>query len=227
MKNIAIIPARSGSKGLPDKNIKELCGKPLMFYSIRAAQESNLFDEIMVSTDSEEYAEVARQCGASVPFSRSVEQSGDHAGSWDVVREVLNKYLSYERYFDTVCLLQPTSPLRSKTDIEKGYALLQEKDADAITSVCEMDHSPLWSMILPDDDSLAEFRKNIQIMPRQKLSKYHRINGALYIRKIQYAHNVATLLEKKEYAYVMDRNRSVDIDTLEDFELAEWYMSRA
>lgn len=226
MKNIAIIPARSGSKGLKDKNIKELNGKPLIAYSIDAARASGIFDEIMVSTDSTRYAEIARRCGASVPFLRSKEKSSDNAGSWDVVKEVLLGYLQNGIKFETVCLLQPTSPLRSENDIRNGYRLFEEKGADAITAVCEMDHSPLWSMVLPADGSMNEFRKQLISVPRQKLKKYYRINGALYIRRISYGIDSIELLEGSEYAFIMNRNRSVDIDTVEDFELAEWYMSK-
>lgn len=226
MKNIAIIPARSGSKGLKDKNIKELNGKPLLAYSIDAAISSGLFEEVMVSTDSELYANVAKENGASVPFLRSEEQSGDNAGSWGVVEEVLKKYESLGEKFDTVCLLQPTSPLRTANDIIDGYQLLIEKNGDAVTAVCEMDHSPLWSMVLPEDNSLSDFRKNLNSVPRQQLAKYYRINGALYIRKIDYKDNHILIQDGNEYALIMNRKKSVDIDTLEDFELAEWYLNR-
>lgn len=226
MRNIAIIPARSGSKGLKDKNIRELSGMPLIAYSIKAAQHSGMFEEIMVSTDSKKYADIAVRYGASVPFLRSDKQSSDLAGSWDVVEEVLNKYNELGKQFDTVCLLQPTSPLREVSDITNGYILYEKKKADAITAVCEMDHSPLWSMTLPADHSLMEFRKATQTQqaPRQKMDTYYRINGALYIRKIKYIDNYAIVEAENEYAYIMDRRRSVDIDTIWDFELAEFYL---
>lgn len=226
MRNIAIIPARSGSKGLKDKNIKLLGDKPLIAYSIDSAKDSGIFDEIMVSTDSEKYAEVAKEYGASVPFLRSDELSGDSAGSWDVVKEVLQGYKTLGKVFDTVCLLQPTSPLRKPEDIVLSYDLLKQMNGDSITSVCEMDHSPLWSMILPEDGSLADFRRNLKSVPRQKLSTYHRINGAIYIRKIEYTENAIGLKEQREYAYIMNRGNSVDIDTIDDFELAEFYLTR-
>lgn len=127
MKNLAIITARSGSKGLKNKNIKLLNGKPLIAYSIEAAQKSNLFTEIMVSTDSEEYAEIALKLGAKVPFLRSKTNSEDNSGSWDVVMEVLKNYLKAGQKYDTICLLQPTSPLRTYDDIDNGYKLLIEK----------------------------------------------------------------------------------------------------
>ena len=221
MNNIAIIPARSGSKGLKDKNIKLLNGVPLIGYSIKAAKESGLFSHIMVSTDSEIYAQIARELGAEVPFLRSQETSSDNAGSWDVVKEVLR---GYAEYFDTVCLLQPTSPLRKAEDIIAGYKELEEKVADAITAVCEMDHSPLWSTPLDETLSLAPLRKQLADVPRQMLKTYYRINGALYIRRVEYTIDSIKLISSNEFAYIMDRMHSVDIDTIDDFEYAEFLM---
>lgn len=226
MNNIAIITARSGSKGLKDKNIKRLNGIPLLAYSINAANESSVFSEVMVSTDSEHYAKISRDLGASVPFLRSEMTSSDNAGSWDVVKEVLLNYKNKGILFDTVCLLQPTSPLRTAVDIKKGYSQLIENDADSITSVCEVDHNPLWTMVLPDDNSLSEYRKKSKDLPRQQLDKYYRVNGALYIRKIKYIGSDIIICNDNEYAYVMDRRFSIDIDTQEDFDLAEFYMKR-
>ena len=220
MNNIAIITARSGSKGLKDKNIKPLHNKPLIYYSINAAIESKMFSHVMVSTDSERYAEIARECGAEVPFLRSSQMSSDTAGSWDVVKEVLG---GYTERFDTVCLLQPTSPLRTAEDIINGYREFTEKGADAVTGVCEMDHSPLWSMTLDDTLSLTEFRRGLADAPRQKLPTYYRINGALYIRKINYNGGI-NILDTNEYAFIMDRGRSVDIDNIDDFKYAEFLM---
>lgn len=224
MNHIAIITARSGSKGLKDKNILPLAGKPLIAYSIIAARESGMFKEIMVSTDSDYYATLAREYGASVPFLRSKKLSGDLVGSWDVVKEVLCKYRTdYNMQFDTVCLLQPTSPLRSANDIINGYQEFETKHADSVTAVCEMEHSPLWSMTLPEDHSLKDYYKNNERdLPRQKLPTYYRINGALYIRRIEYHLNGTIELPGTEaFAYIMPPERSVDIDTIIDFHLAE------
>lgn len=226
MNNLAIIPARSGSKGLKDKNIKLLNGKPLLAYSIDAAIESKRFSHIMVSTDSMEYVDIAKQYGAEVPFLRSEKMSSDVAGSWDVVIEVLEKYREFGLQFDTVCLLQPTSPLRKAEDIAGGYTELEQKKADAITGVCEMEHSPLWATTLREDLSLVEFRKSLAEVPRQMLQTYYRINGALYIRRIVYEDCKICIKDQKEYAYVMERNRSVDIDTIDDFEMAELYIGK-
>ncbi len=225
MKNIAIITARSGSKGLPDKNIKQLNSLPLIAYSIKAAADSGVFDTIMVSTDSDEYAEVAKRFGAQVPFLRSKDNSDDNASSWDTVIEVLNNYAKMNMRFDTMCLLQPTSPLREADDIVNGYNLFNEKNADSVTAVCETDHSPLWCMQLDDSLSLKEYNKKSLDLPRQKLARYFRINGALYIRKIDYSDNTIKLLKNNDYAYIMPKERSIDIDNEMDYKMAEWFLN--
>lgn len=223
MKNIAIIPARSGSKGLKDKNIKELNGKPLLWYSIQSAIQSKCFDEIMVSTDNKQYAEIARNCGAFVPFLRSKEMSSDIASSWDVVREVLKKYKELGQVFDNVMLLQPTSPLREAVDIKNAFKLFTEKQADSIVSVCEVEHSPLWCNVLPKDSRLEGFlRKEMESASgRQALPTYYRINGAIYLSKIQYESMEFNLFNASGYAYCMPQMRSIDIDTEFDFIIAE------
>lgn len=224
MRNIAIITARSGSKGLKNKNVKILKGKPLIAYSIEAALNSKIFDSVMVSTDSEEYAKISLQYGAEVPFFRSAKLSSDYADSWDVILEVLAYYYKVGEKFDTICLLQPTSPLRSDLDIQKGYKLLDETQGDCVISVCEMDHSPLWSNTLPINLSMKNFIDNeLGDKPRQELPVYYRINGALYIKKIRYCDNIK-LLDKDSYALIMEKNHSIDIDTDLDFKLAEVLM---
>lgn len=221
MRNLAIIPARSGSKGLKNKNIKLLNGIPLLAYSIMAAQESGMFNEIMVSTDSKEYADIAKKYGASVPFLRSEQLSTDQASSWDVVMEVLNFYRKKGDVFDTVCLLQPTSPLRKAEDIVGGYNLLDLKEADAVISVCKVEHSPLWCMTLGKDLSLRNFYENLQDLPRQSLPVYYCINGALYIKRVYYQGGDVYLGIEKIFAYIMPRERSIDIDVMLDFICAE------
>lgn len=224
MRNLAIIPARSGSKGLSDKNIKDLCGMPLMAYSILEAVNSKKFDEVMVSTDSEKYAEIARKYGAKVPFLRSEETSTDKAGSWDVVYEVLENYMSIGCNFDTVCLLQPTSPLRISIDIIEAYRLFEEKKADSIIGVCEADHSPLWMNTISSDLKMDNFvSDNFRGKRRQLLEVYYRINGAIYIRRVASVLSGFSIYDNS-YAYVMPRERSVDIDTKLDFIIAEALM---
>jgi CMP-N,N'-diacetyllegionaminic acid synthase len=222
LRNIAIIPARSGSKGLKDKNIKPLNGKPLMVYTIEAALKSNVFDEVVVSTDSKKYAEIAIEWGASVPFLRSEELSSDNASSWDVVRDVLQKYKEQGQNFNSFALLQPTSPLRKAEDIVKAYNTFYEKQANAIVGVTEAEHSPLWCGTLPEDQSLVGFFKSTDYsnQPRQKLAPYLRINGAIYIVKTDYFYTTNDIYENECYAYIMGRENSIDIDTEIDFKLA-------
>lgn len=222
MKNIAIIPARSGSKGLKDKNIKDLCGKPLMAYSIEAACRSSQFDEVMVSTDSEEYAEVARKYGADVPFLRSEMTASDTASSWDMVEEVLQGYERMGREFDTFCLLQPTSPMRTIEDILAAYKLYQSKCAGAVVSLCELEHPLSWCGALGEDGSLNGFIRREQGKQRQVQKKYYRLNGAIYIVSVLEFRKDPFLYRENTYAYIMPRDRSVDIDTEFDFRFAEF-----
>lgn len=222
MKNLAIIPARSGSKRLKDKNIKLLNGKPLLAYTIESARESCLFDEIMVSTDSEKYAEIARQWGANVPFLRSYELSNDTASSWDVVKDVIIRYKNLGFEFDTVALLQPTSPLRTSNDIIEGYRVMEEKEANLVVGVCKMDYSPLWANTLPEDNSMENFiRPELVELPRQSIPTYYRINGALYIVKADYLMTSSNIYSMKSYASIMSKENSIDIDDSIDFVISE------
>lgn len=226
MKNLAIIPARSGSKGLQDKNIRLLSGKPLLAYTIEAAIRSERFEEIMVSTDSEQYARIAEEYGATVPFLRSALNAGDMAASWDVVREVLRNYTELGSIFETIALLQPTSPLRGSKEIMESYQLFEEKKANSVVAVCEVDHSPLLCNTLKDDLSMENFiLQDVFCKPRQQLPKYYRVNGALYIVKVKDACDVFDLYDEKSYAYVMSREKSIDIDTEFDLIMAEGYQT--
>lgn len=222
MRNIAIIPARSGSKGLKDKNIKMLNGKPLISYTIEAALQSNLFDEVMVSTDSEKYAQIAMEYGASIPFLRSEELSSDSASSWDVVKEIINHYEEKGKKFDTITLLQPTSPLRNKKHIIEAFDMYYANKAKFIASVCEVDHSPLWTNSLPENLSLVNFiNDEIYSKPRQLLDTFYRLNGAIYIVDKYHLLNEMNLYKKDSYAYIMSKKSSVDIDDELDFKIAE------
>lgn len=224
MKKIAIITARSGSKGLKDKNIKELKGMPLLAYTVKAAKESGIFDVIHVSTDSEVYADIARKYGAEVPFLRSGQNASDTAGSWDVVREVLEKYEEVGKTFELAVLLQPTSPLRDAKCIQEAYRLLEEKKADAVVSVVEEEHSPLLSNVLPDDLSMKGFIRAEANCPRQQMPVYYRLNGALYMVKTSMLTENFDLYKEGCFAYIMPKEKSIDIDTIWDFKMAELLM---
>lgn len=225
-KNIAIIPARSGSKGLKNKNIKLLNGKPLIAYSIEAALASGIFEEVYVSTDSQEYANIAMEYGAKVPFLRGETTATDKASSWDVVREALEQYKKVGKVFDMVTLLQPTTPLRKEEDIRNAYVLYQKNLANAVVSVCEVDHSPLWSNTLPEDHSLTNFiSKEVSALSRQELKTYYRINGGIYMVRVSYFMETESIYTSNCFAYVMDKKQSVDIDDEFDFRMAEAILS--
>jgi len=228
MHSLAIIPARSGSKGLPDKNIISLNGKPLMYYTIKAAVESGCFAEIMVSTDSEKYAEIARNCGAQVPFLRSEMMSSDTAGSWDVVREVLTNYQRLGREFDYVTLLQPTSPLRTADDIKGLYQLLNRPGVKNVVSVTEVDHPIQWCFRMPKDNSMEELATSpYNYTRRQDLEKYYRENGAIYTvgaKKIM--DPTYNFYADSCHGYVMDRKKSIDIDEEIDLLIARAYLEK-
>lgn len=226
MKCIAIIPARSGSKGLPDKNIIDLCGRPLMYYTIKSAIDSDCFDEIMVSTDSKKYADIAINCGAKVPFLRSKINSSDGASSWNTVREVLIEYKKIGKEFDYVALLQPTSPLRTSEDIKAAFELLCKDVVKSVVSVCEVDHPVQWCFKLPNDASMEEMAKSpYNYVRRQELEVYYRENGAIYIVPCR---NILkenyNFYSDNCYAYVMSREKSIDIDDRLDLEIARVMM---
>lgn len=225
MRNIAIITARSGSKGVKDKNIRELCGKPLLAYSIECALKSGQFDKVFVSTDSSLYARIAEEYGADASFLRTTENSGDTAGSWDVVREVIERFEEKSEFYDNIMLLQPTSPLRTDFDICNCFELMLKKEANAIISVCETEHSPLWCNTLPADLCMDNFRnEKYRDLPRQELPVFYRINGAVYLIKRKELDR-SPMFTQHCYAYIMPHDRSIDIDSEVDFKIAEAFLN--
>ncbi len=226
MNNLAIIPARSGSKGLQDKNIKNLNGRPLIAYSVKAAVDSGLFTSVMVSTDSTRYASIAKKCGAEVPFLRSEATSCDCASSWDVVEEVLCAYERIGKAFDTFCLLQPTSPLRTAEDVTNAYALFKKKKAIAVLSMTEMGHPLGWCGKIGESYSLENFQTRKDDLQRQKMEKYYCPNGAIYIVSVPEFRKDRFLYRAGSYAYIMPMERSVDIDTPFDFQFAEYLINK-
>jgi len=221
---LAIIPARGGSKRLPNKNILNLAGKPLIAWSIDAAKKAENISEVVVSTDSLDIKKIAEEFGGNVPFIRPDNLSNDTASSFDVVKHCIEFYQTrYNRTFDYIILLQPTSPLRTSDEIEKAIELLLKKHADAVISVCETEHSPLWANTIDNTLSLEHFlRDEVKNKRSQDLPTYYRLNGAIYICKTNELLKQKTfLLEKNCFAYVMSKEKSVDIDTSLDFKLAE------
>ena len=215
---LAIIPARGGSKRLPRKNILDLCGKPLISWSIEATLKSKYISKVVVSSDDEEILNISSNFGADI-IKRPYELANDTATTFDAIKHTIN---NLEKY-DYIVLLQPTSPLRNENQIDEAIELLEEKQADAIVSVCEMDHSPLWSNTLPKDGNMNNFLRDEVLNKRsQDLEKYYRVNGAIYICKTdKLLENKSFFLKDNIFAYIMDRKSSIDIDEEIDFLLAE------
>ena len=219
---LAVIPARGGSKGVPNKNIKELSGKPLIAYTIEAAQKSEIFSKIIVSTDSEQIAEIARKYGAEVPFIRPAEISGDMVSSDDVILHAISFYERQGIKFGEICKLQPTSPLRTSQHLKDAYTLFQEKKADFLVSVCECEHSPLWAGIIDKDLRIDNFiAEEVKRACRQDLPTYYRLNGAIYMAKTQCFYEKCNFLGNNSIAYIMSQGDSVDIDCELDFLIAQ------
>lgn len=223
-KLLAIIPARAGSKRLPGKNSKVLHKKPLIQWTIEAALQCELLTDVIVSTDSETIAQISSDCGLPVPFIRPAHCSGDKATAIDVVKHAVEFMQSKGINYDYIVWLQPTSPLRTHEDISSAIMALFEKNAEAIISVCECDHSPLWSNTLDEnrsmDNFLTDFLKN---NPRsQALPDYFRLNGAIYIANTKrLIEEGSFFLADNVFAHVMDKEASIDIDSHLDFKLAD------
>lgn len=220
-KYLAIIPARGGSKRLPRKNILPLAGKPLIGWTIEAALNCNAISKIVVSSDDDEILAVANSYKVDA-LKRPEYLATDTATSFDAIKHAIECDPGYEY----IILLQPTSPLRTTKHLQEAILLLEEKQADAVISVCETEHSPLWTNTLPVDKSMQGFlREELLNIRSQDLPIYYRLNGAIYICKTNKLLEAESFFLKENiYAYLMDIKSSVDIDTEIDFKWAELLM---
>jgi N-acylneuraminate cytidylyltransferase/CMP-N,N'-diacetyllegionaminic acid synthase len=217
---ITIITARGGSKGLPRKNVLPFYGKPLIAYTIEAAKNSSSIDRIIVSTDDEEIAAVAREFGAEVPFMRPAELASDTASSRDVILHALSFLEEQRSSIEDFCLLQPTSPLRTAADIDEMFKIFQRKKADSVLSITPYDHPIQWAVEMHGDERLVPREKTIPGR-RQELVEYYRPNGAVYMFQTNFFKDSMGYFGPNSYGYIMPPERSVDIDTRLDFVVAE------
>lgn len=219
MKRIAIIPARSGSKGLKDKNIIDLCGKPLIAYSIEAALETGLFDHVIVSTDSEHYAEIAQHYGAEV-MMRGEALSNDKATTFMVLEDILKNRL--QESIDYFVLLQPTSPLRTSKHITEAIEKFESKIEyfDFLVSMKEAEHAKVLVNPIDDDESLKYFDTDFSNYRRQGYKDYSP-NGAIFIAKPDSYLNQKHFFGAKALSYIMSAEDSVDIDGALDLIIAK------
>ena len=220
---LAIIPARGGSKRLPRKNLLDLCDKPLITWSIEAGLASQYIDKVVVTSDDNEILEISEKFGANT-IKRPNELATDISTTFHAIKHTIE---NTEKY-DYIVLLQPTSPLRNSKHIDEAIELLESKNADAIISVCEVDHSPLWSNTLPEDGSMRLFlRDEISNKRSQDLEKYYRLNGAIYICQTdKLLENKGFFLKNNIFSYIMDKTCSIDIDDEFDFLVAKMLLNK-
>ncbi|NRT73694.1 cytidylyltransferase domain-containing protein [Clostridium beijerinckii] len=223
---VAIIPARSGSKGIKDKNIKKLSGKPLIAYTIEAAIRSKVFEDVIVSTDSEVYKKISEEYGAWVPFLRPKELAQDQSSTNDAVEDILLRLKSIGKEYKILIILQPTSPLRDEEDIKNSIKEFKEKKANSLVSMCECDHSPILSKLLNKDMRLDGFLSDLDKVRRQDFQKFYRLNGAIYIINVDYFLKYKNIYKERSYAFLMEKRKSIDIDDIEDFEYAEFLINK-
>jgi len=222
MEILAIIPARGGSKGLPRKNIRILRGKPLIAYSIEAALKSRYINRILVSTEDGEIAKISRRYGVAV-INRPEKLARDNSSVIDTVKHSLESLEKKGNYIpDIVVMLQPTSPLRTTRDIDNAIRLFSKKNCDSVVSVCQLGHSPLWSVVIKSGYLKPFFNwHHLSNKRRQDLPKIYTINGAIYITTIKKLYKYNGFFNNKTIPYVMPPERSVDIDEEVDFKLAQ------
>jgi N-acylneuraminate cytidylyltransferase len=224
MSLLAIIPARGGSKGIPRKNIKPLANKPLIAWSIEIAKQTSCIDRLIVSTEDKEICSIAREYGAEVPFMRPPELAADETPGVTPALHAISKLPDY----DWVLLLQPTSPLRSAEDIDGIWQFCQERLAPSVVSISEVVKHPFWMYECDVEHRLEPVIKGRpDVMRRQDLPSAYALNGALYLARTDW------LLEQKNFigpgtlGYIMPTERSVDLDTLEDWRWVEFLIGEA
>ncbi len=227
MKILAIIPARGGSKGIKNKNIKNLCGHPLIAWTIMRANKSKFIDKVVVSTDSKKIAAISKKYGASVPFVRPKKYATDKANDFVVLNHAINFFKTKGEKFDYVLMLQPTSPLRELKDINSSIKKVLKENIDSLVSVCKVEtQHPRFIYSIKNKDSLIPFLKKNDnpSMRRQDIEKLYFLDGSIYISKIKTLMQYKTFYHNKTKAYEVPKWKSLEIDDIEDINLAEFYI---
>lgn len=219
-KILSLIPARGGSKGIKNKNITNLNGRPLISYSIETALGSKYIDDIVVSTDSEEIAAVSIKYGAAVPFMRPKELASDEARTIDAVLHAIN---ALEKKYDVLVLLQPTQPLRTIEEVDCAIESFFKNKMKGLVSVSRVKDHPLMIRTLNSDGSLTSLIRENSTCRRQDMRIYYKVNGCIYINKISELSEY-TSFNDNEMGFVMEEDHAVDIDTQLDLHLAEYYI---
>lgn len=219
-KALAIITARGGSKRIPRKNIKEFCGKPIIQYSIEAALESKIFDEVMVSTEDEEIKKIAEKCGAKVPFMRSERTSGDMAMTHEVILEVLEEYKKIGKMFEYVCCIYPTAPFITPMKLQESLCKLKETNADTVLPVVAFSFPPQRCFVIRDGKAEFKWPEN-RLVRSQDLEKWYHDSGQYYFMRTKRFLETQNLIMENTVPVIVDEMEVQDIDNYEDWELAE------
>lgn len=228
-KVLCTICARGGSKGVKNKNIKELCGKPLIAYTIEQAIASGLFEHIVISTDSDAIASVAREYGADVFFKRSAEMASDTAGKLDVIRDAfVRSEAHYQETFDYLIDLDATAPLRSVEDIVNSFNQFLQNGNDNLITAMPSRRSPYFNLVEVDLNGKVALSKQLEntVLRRQDAPKSYDMNASIYIWKRGAILNENSLFLDSTGLYVMPEERSIDIDNELDFEFVEFLMRK-
>lgn len=220
-KNIAIIPARGGSKRIPHKNIKPFLGKPIIAYSIEAAQKSGLFSELMVSTDDNEIAEMAKKYGATVPFFRSPQTANDFATIGEVIEEVLLNYQKQGKMFENVCCLLATAPFINTKRLMEAYDLMIEKKYDSVFPIVRFSY-PIQRALRLSDGNVSMFQPENFAKRSQDLEPAYHDSGQFYWMKVEEFMKQKRFFSKNSGAIILPETEVQDIDSEEDWKLAEW-----
>lgn len=220
MKNLAIITARGGSKRIPRKNIKDFCGKPILAYSVEAAVASGIFDEVMVSTEDEEIAELARKYGAKVPFYRSEKTAGDYATTNDVILEVLCEYEKRGEHFDLGCCIYPTAPFVTAEKLKCAVEQLSESDADTLIPVVPFSYPPQRAMIVKEGRLVFEYPRYLDSRSQDLEPHYHDV-GQFYVFRTEAFRRNRKLMLGNILPMVISELEVQDIDNQTDWEIAE------
>lgn len=220
MNNIAIITARGGSKRIPQKNIKEFCGKPIIAYSIEAALESGIFEEVMVSTDSEEIADIAQQYGAEVPFMRGKQTSSDYATTADVITEVLSDYKAMGKQFDYFGCIYPTAPFVTALKLRDAMDSLKNEEAEALISVVKFSFPPQRGFLIKNGNIQYQYPQ-FERTRSQDLEPIYHDCGQFYLCSCEAFMKNHTLIQQRTMPYIIDEEEAQDIDTVSDWSIAE------
>lgn len=219
-KVLAIIPARGGSKGIPKKNIVNVAGKPLIQYTIDEAKKSKYIDEIHVSTDDQEIAQIVEKYGTKILRLRPKHLAQDDSRTIDVILDVINYYKSLNKYFDIVILLQPTQPLRKTFHIDESLGLFIKNNEQSLVSVSLVEEHPILMRQINSQGLLETLLHKNSTVRRQDFEPYYIVNGAIYINKVSELTDKVSLNDNI-YPYIMDRKYHIDIDSYSDLKMFE------